>query len=105
MKDPATLSKMAGFHLFPAHDNLYSHEMRKGLKECEIVRSITYSNLTLGITQTSLSTRMDRLHSLRWWNGWMANAQLYLTVDEPHRQTIERGSRASVESVVPLVYS
>ena len=48
-----------------AHDNLYSHEMRKGLKECEIVRSITYSNLKLGITQTSLSARMDRLHSVR----------------------------------------
>ena len=48
---------------------------------------------------------MDRLHSVHWWNGWMVNAQLYLTVDEPHRQTIERGSRASVESVVPLVYS
>lgn len=42
-----------------------SHEMRKGLKECEIVRSITYSNLKLGITQTSLSARMDRLHSVR----------------------------------------
>lgn len=33
------------------------------------------------------------------------NAQLYLTVDEPHRQTIKWGSRTNVERVVPLVYS